>query len=154
MEDFELAVEDGCYYLRELGLSFSEIARVFGVSEAVARRKYNAFSSKLKNKQVYVSPFDKKFWEDIILETLGNERVTLVDEKGRFYHGRRTDIEKADTKDLMALFEYGKEYLSTVPPMVLESLDKGRPGYNPLSPIKQLKDALKLLEEILSERTA
>ncbi len=153
MDTFELAIEDGCYHLKELGLEFSEIAQIFGISEDAAKKKRESFARKLKSKQVEVTEFDKKFWEGILQETQGNDRVTLVDDKGRFYHGRRSELESADTKDLMALFDSGKEYLNTVPPMVLETLEKNKPGYNPLSPIKQLKDSLKVLEEILSKRS-
>ncbi|HEY4674112.1 MAG TPA: hypothetical protein VIH03_08100 [Nitrososphaerales archaeon] len=152
MEDTELAVEDGCYYLRELGMNVGEISKLFEISEDDVRKKCKAFAKKLKSKKIIQSEFDKKFWEDVMQEARGNEKITLVDSKGEFYHGRRVDLEKAETKDLMALFDYGKEYLNNVPPMVLESLDKNKPGYNPLSPIKQLKDGLKIVEEILSKR--
>ncbi|MCS4537606.1 MAG: hypothetical protein HYY67_01935 [Thaumarchaeota archaeon] len=152
MEDTELAVEDGCYYLRELGMNVGEISKLFEISEDDVRKKCKAFAKKLKSRQIIQSEFDKKFWEDVMQEARGNEKITLVDSKGEFYHGRRVDLEKAETKDLMALFDYGKEYLNNVPPMVLESLDKNKPGYNPLSPIKQLKDGLKIVEEILSKR--
>lgn len=152
MGDIELAIEDGCYYLRELGMEFSEIGKIFEISEEEAKKRYKAFAKKLKGKGVIASAYDKKFWEDVIQEARGNERVTLVDKKGTFYHGRRADLEKADTKDLMALFDSAKEYLNNIPPMVLESLEKNKPGYNPLSPIKQLKDGLKVIEEILSKR--
>jgi hypothetical protein len=152
VEDTELAVEDGCYYLRELGMNVGEISRLFEIREDDVRKKCKAFAKKLKSRQIIQSEFDKKFWEDVMQEARGNEKITLVDSKGEFYHGRRVDLEKAETKDLMALFDYGKEYLNNVPPMVLESLDKNKPGYNPLSPIKQLKDGLKIVEEILSKR--
>ncbi|MBM3897067.1 MAG: hypothetical protein FJ358_00860 [Thaumarchaeota archaeon] len=152
MENLELAVEDGCYYLRELGMDVGEISRLFEISEDDVKKKCKTFARKLKSKQIIQSGFDKKFWEDVMQEARGNEKITLVDSEGEFYHGRRTDLEKAETKDLMALFECGKEYLNNVHPMVLESLDKNKPGYNPLSPIKQLKDGLKVLEEILSKR--
>lgn len=152
MNNSELAIEDGCYYLRKLGLDFKEIGELFEISEEGAERNYKAFEKRLKNKEVIASPYDKKFWEEIIQEDSGNKRVTLVDDKGRFYHSRRAELERAETRDLMALFDYGKEYLSTVPPMILESLEKDKPGYNPLSPIKQLKDGLKVIEEILAER--
>lgn len=152
MEDTELAVEDGCYYLRELDMNVGEISKLFEISEDDVRKKCKAFAKKLKSRQIIQSEFDKKFWEDVMQEARGNEKITLVDSKGEFYHGRRVDLEKAETKDLMALFDYGKEYLNNVPPMVLENLDKNKPGYNPLSPIKQLKDGLKIVEEILSKR--
>ena len=87
-------------------------------------------------------------------EARGNEKITLVDSEGEFYHGRRVDLEKAEAKDLIALFDFGKEYLNNIHPMVLESLEKNKPGYNPLSPIKQLRDGLKIVEEILSNRDA
>lgn len=154
MNTYELAIEDGCYYLKELGLEFSEIAQIFGMNEAAVKKKRESFARKLKSKEVEVTDFDRKFWKDILQETQGNDRVTLVDDKGGFYHGRRSELERAHTKDLMALFEYGKEYLNSVPPMVLETLEKDKPGYNPLSPIKQLKDGLKVLEEILSKRSS
>ena len=152
MEDMELAVEDGCYYLRELGVDIVEISSLFEISENDVRKKCKAFAKKLKSKHIIASVFDKKFWGDVMQEARGNEKVTLVDSKGEFYHGRRVDLEKAETKDLMALFDYGKDYLNNIPPMVLESLDKNKPGYNPLSPIKQLKDGLKIMENILSKR--
>lgn len=152
MDDNELAVEDGCYYLRELGMDVGKISRFFEISEDDVKKKCKTFAKKLKSGQIVQSEFDKKFWEDVMQEAKGNEKITLVDSKGEFYHGRRADLEKAETKDLMALFEYGKEYLNSVPPMVLESLDKNKPGYNPLSPIKQLNDGLKIVEEILSKR--
>ena len=154
MDNFALAIEDGCYYLKEIGLDFKEIGNLFKISEEEARKRCRAFAKKLENKAVIVSPYDKKFWEEIIQESRGNEKATLVDDKGKFYHSRRADLEKADTRDLMALFEFGKEYLNTVPPMVLESLENDKPGYNPLSPIKQLKDSLGLIEEILSKRAS
>ena len=152
--DMELAVEDGCYYLRELGMNVSEISRLFDTSEDDVRKKCKAFVKKLKSRQIIASEFDKKFWEDVMQEARGNEKITLVDSKGEFYHGRRVDLEKAETKDLIALFDFGKEYLNNIHPMVLESLEKNKPGYNPLSPIKQLRDGLKIVEEILSKRDA
>lgn len=141
----ELALEDACYYLRKLGMADAEIARVLAIAVEEVERKQAAFRRRLDRGEVVESTVDLHFWRNVQQEAAGDVKVTVVDRGGRFYHGWRSQLERADAKTLMMLFEACRDFLGRHPEINLP-----RPtGYDPLAPIRQVKSSLPILEQIL-----
>lgn len=146
------AIQDGCYYLHKLGFSYKQLSEMFVITEQEALDQVTKYQERMEKGELEETPIDARFWEDLVKESMGNTRITLVNEKGHFYHGRRTDLETMKTSELMALFEVNKDFLLKVPQVVLDSLKHHKVGYNPLLPFRQVQDSLKVMEEILEKR--
>lgn len=144
----DLALEDACHYLKKLGMSDADIARVLETTVAEVEKKRAAFQSRLKRGEVTESTLDLQFWKNVQKEAAGDVKMTLVDRDGRFYHGWRSQLERADPQTLMMLFEACNEFLSRHPEINLPP----PAGYDPLAPIRQVKSSLPILEQILVVR--
>ena len=150
--DSSAAIRDGCYYLHKLGLGYQEISDMFGIEMNESMQFVNEYKDGIEKGEIEETSFDQRFWEDILKESSGNSKVTLVNEKQHFFHGRKSDLEKMSTEDLIALFEVNKDFLLRVPQVVLDSLKHHKIGYNPLLPFRQVQESVKLLEKILEKR--
>lgn len=146
------SIQDGCYYLHKNGLTYDELANIFGIERKEAKEFVKKFKERIDRGQIQETAFDMSFWEDVINESREGSRITLVSAKGHFYHGRRSDLERMKTADLLALFEINKEFLMMVPQVALDTLKQHKIGYDPLIPIKQIQESVTIIESILGKR--
>jgi hypothetical protein len=144
-------LEEACYFLKELGMTFGEIARKLEIDEGTARKNYESYSEKIPEIDATDFETSRKFWADLVNEEEGNVRVTLVDQLGRFYHGRKLDLQKMKTEELVQILFANKEYLEKNPMGIFLSA-KVPPGYDPTSPLKEIKKSIGMIEDILLER--
>jgi len=146
------SIQDGCYYLHKFGLSYDELASIFGIQKKEAKEFVKKFKERIDKGQIQETAFDMSFWKDVIDESREGSRITLVSSKGQFYHGRKSDLERMKTADLLALFEINKEFLMMVPQVALDTLKQHKIGYDPLLPIKQIQESVPVIESILKKR--
>jgi len=146
------SIQDGCYYLHKFGLSYDDLASIFGIETSEAKEFVRKFREKIAKGQIEETTFDMSFWKDVINESKDGSRITLVNSEGQFYHGRKSDIERMKTADLLSLFEINKEFLMMVPQVALDTLKGHKVGYNPLIPLKQVQESVKIIESILVKR--
>ncbi len=143
----EEVLEEGCYYLSQLGLPEADIARHFEISPARARRLVASYSSKLESKKVSPGSFDRAFWESVKKEAEGDFKLTVVSDKG-FHHVWRSDLLKLDGRSLMALYESSRDFLGMDPNQ--KFLDFPPPkGYDPLAMDREVRKAVAALRELL-----
>ncbi len=146
----EMILEEGCYYLSEMGLSHSEIAHRFETTEAKVRKLVEAHGRKLKSGKVRPSEFDRTFWEDVKKEAEGDVKVTFVSEKG-FHHAWKSELRKLDGSALMSIFEASKDFLGT--DQNQKFLDYPAPkGYDPLVLDREVRKAVGIVSELLDEK--
>ncbi len=148
------SIQDGCYYLHKFGLTYEELASIFTIEKSEAREFVLRFKEKIDKGEIQETAFDMSFWEDVLKETRDGLRITLVNGEGKFYHGRRSDLDGMKTDELLALFEINKEFLMMVPQVALDTLKQHKVGYNPLIPIKQVQESVTLIESLLGKRDA
>jgi len=146
------SIQDGCYYLHKFGLGYDELASIFDIEEREAKEFVKTFKQRIDSGQIQETAFDMSFWEDVINESREGLRVTLVSAEGQFYHGRRSDLERMKTAELLALFDINKDFLMMVPQVALDTLKQHKIGYNPLLPIKQVQESVTIIESILGKR--
>ncbi len=149
-EDVLPYLEEACFYLHKKGLSFHELSRALGISEEDAERLQKDYANKLSKGLAQENDLDKNLWEDIYLDTMGDEKVTFARDDG-FYHCRKSDLEKMESPALMAIFETSKKFLDF--DMYKRYLDsKPAVGYDPMTLQRQVKRALDLIQSILDTR--
>nr|MDG6922992.1 hypothetical protein [Nitrososphaerota archaeon] len=84
-EDDYLA--EACYYLSDLKLSLSDIARELDLTPERVENAIKNYKSRIDSGRVHYDEDARDFWSKNLKEGLGEEKITLVDEKGRYYHG-------------------------------------------------------------------
>jgi hypothetical protein len=143
-------LEDACYYLRKLGAPLDEIATQFGISPGTVAELADRWADKLARGQVKEDPVDLEFWRNVRREAGGDQKLTLVDRDGHFYHGWRSQLEQADTATLLMLYEACREFVARHP-----ELNFPAPvGYDPLAPARQVKAVVPVLQTLLDRRTS
>ncbi len=143
-------LEEGCYYLSELGLADSKIAEQFETTPAEVPKLINAYAKKLKSGEVVPSEIDRVFWEDVKKEAEGDVKLTFLSGKG-FHHAWKSELERLDGPALMSIFEVSKDFLGADPNQ--RFLDYPPPkGYDPLAMDRELKKAVGIIGDLLAEK--
>lgn len=144
-------LEEACFYLEESGASAEEIGKQLNLTSSQVNEAVSRFKKSLKENKAKYDEDAKKFWAQSLRESSGDEKITLVDEKGRFYHGWKSELTKMKTDELAQLYFVNKEYSDKHP---LSEFSKSQPvvGYDPLMPLRNIRKSLSLIDEILRKR--
>ncbi|MDG6990609.1 MAG: hypothetical protein JRM99_04225 [Nitrososphaerota archaeon] len=146
----EEVLEEGCYYLMDLGLAADAIASRFEITPARVSALAASYRSKLKTGEATKGEFDRVFWEDVKKEAEGDVKLTFLSEKG-FHHAWKSELQRLDGPVLMSIYESSKDFLSADPNQ--KFLDFPPPkGYDPLAMDRELKKAVELIGELLAEK--
>ncbi|MDH2900278.1 MAG: hypothetical protein PXY39_04850 [archaeon] len=146
-------VEEACFYLSEQKLGKKDIAEAFNLSLAQVESAILSYKTKIdKGKAKYESDA-KEFWVKNYRESSGDERVTLVDDKGRYYHGWKSELENLSSEKIVELLVINKQYSDKHP---LSEFSKGHAviGYDPIVPLRNIRRTVSLLEELLEKKEA
>ncbi|MDA4111437.1 MAG: hypothetical protein OK439_02790 [Thaumarchaeota archaeon] len=143
-------VEEACFYLSEIK-STEEISKEFSLTPSQVKSAIDSYQKKIDTKQISYDVETKQFWAQINQESTGDEKITLVDDKGRYYHGWKTEIEKLDTAALVELLVINKKYSDRHP---LSEFSKTQPvvGYDPIIPLRNIRKTVLLIDKILQSR--
>jgi hypothetical protein len=144
-------LEEVCFYLSKLGRTPDEIGKEMNLA---SEQVHNAISSYQKKIDSGVLKYDEEtlaFWSKIQKESSGDEKITLVDDKGRYYHGWKSEIEKRPTEELVELLVVNKQYSDRHP---LSEFSKTQPvvGYDPIVPLRNIRRTVAIIDEILQKR--
>ena len=144
-------VEEACFYLSKLGKNTDEIAKEFSMTRSQVESAIESYGKKIEANQVAFDEDTKEFWARINQESSGDEKITLVDDKGRYYHGWRSEIEKLGTAELVELLVVNKKYSDRHP---LSEFSKTQPvvGYDPIVPLRNIRRTVSLIDQILQGR--
>jgi hypothetical protein len=143
-------LEEGVYHLARIGLSIEQIAKHFEITPAKAASLSKSYTAKLKSGEAVESEFDAVFWGDVKKEAEGDVKLTFLSEKG-FHHSWKSELEKLDGPALMAIYESSRDFLGADPNQ--KFLDYPPPkGYDPLAMDRELKKAVKIIGDLLSEK--
>jgi hypothetical protein len=143
-------LEEGCYYLSELGLTMEQISAHFEISPERASSLANSYESKLKSGKVAKMDIDRVFWEDVKKEAEGDMKLTFLSDKG-FHHAWKSELGRLDGPALMSIYEASKDFLSADPNQ--KFLDYPPPkGYDPLAMDRELRKAVGVIGELLAEK--
>ena len=143
--------EEVCFYLFELKKSIAEIASELGMSESQVVEAVQSYKKKIDEGKISYDPDATEFWKKAQRESSGDERITLVDDKGRYYHGWKSEFEKMSTEQLVELLVVNKKYSDAHP---LSEFSKTQPavGYDPIVPLRNIRRAVFIIEELLQKR--
>jgi len=145
----ESVLEEGCYYLSQLGLDRDQIAERLETSPALVERLTKSYSKKLRTGRASASDFDRSFWEGVKKEAEGDVKVTFVSERG-FHHAWKSELGRLDGTALMSILESSKDFLNSDPNR--RFLDYPAPkGYDPLALDREVTKAVQVVTEILEE---
>ena len=144
-------VEEACFYLAELGVKPALIGKEFNMTADQVEDAAGKYRKKLDSKLVTYDEEVKSFWAKNLRESSGDEKITLVDEKGRFYHGWKSEIEKMDTQNLVELLVVNKQY-SDKHPLSEFSKTQAVVGYDPIVPLRNIRRTVSMIDAILQER--
>ena len=144
-------VEEACFYLGELEKSPAEIGKEFNMSSDQVSEAIKSYKRKIDSGSVSYDPELRDFWSKLQRESSGDEKVTMVDEKGRYYHGWRSEIEKLPTEELVELLVVNKQYSDRHP---LSEFSKTQPvvGYDPIVPLRNIRRTVSIIDAILQKR--
>lgn len=144
------ALDEGCYYLSELGLTAKEVGGRLEIParEVTARRK--RFAAALKSGRVVEEPVSLDFWKSVREEAEGNIKVTFISGKG-FHHAWRSDLRKFDGETLLAIYESCKEFLNLDPNARFLQYDAPR-NYDPLAMQREIAKAVVVIGNLLEEK--
>jgi hypothetical protein len=144
-------VEEACFYLVELEVPLEEIAKEFGMTADQVRNAARSYAGKISSHSVKYDEDAKDFWSRNFREGTGDVRVTLVDDRGSYYHGWRSELESMETDKLFAVLITNKKYADGHP---LSEFSKGHPiiGYDPLIPLRRIRSSVEIIEQILEKR--
>jgi len=143
-------LEEGCYYLSELGLSIEQVAKSFEIEVDAARTFRDAYARKLEAKQVVPGDVDRAFWEDVKKEAEGDVKLTFVSDKG-FHHAWKSELSKLDGSTLMSIYESSRDFLST--DMNQRFLDFPAPkGFDPLALDREVRRAVQVVGELMDRK--
>jgi hypothetical protein len=143
-------LEEGCYYLSQLGLPKNQIAQHFETTPARVARLTKSYASKLKSGEVAAGDFDRTFWEDVKKEAEGDMKLTFVSHKG-FHHSWKSELARLDGPALMSIFEASKDFLNADPNQKFLSFPPPK-GYDPLAMDREVKKAVEVVGELLAEK--
>ncbi|HXQ92945.1 MAG TPA: hypothetical protein VN739_08045 [Nitrososphaerales archaeon] len=144
-------VEEACFYLSELEKPISEIGNDLNLSSDQVKEAIESYRKKIESGTLTYDEDAKDFWAKIRRENMGDEKITLVDDKGRYYHGWRTEIENMGTEELVELLVVNKKYSDRHP---LSEFSKTQPvvGYDPIVPLRNIRRTILIIDEILQKR--
>jgi hypothetical protein len=144
-------VEEACFYLKDLGSSSDEIGSQLNLTPSQVDEAVSRFKKRLNENTAKYDEEAKKFWAQSLRESSGDEKITLVDEKGRYYHGWKSELKKMTTEELAELYFVNKEYSDKHP---LSEFSKSQPvvGYDPLIPLRNIRRSMSLIDEVLQKR--
>ena len=144
-------IEEACFYLSKLNLKPSEIGKAFNLTTAQVKKASGSFKKKIDQGKAKYEEETKEFWAKNYKESSGDERVTLVDDKGRYYHGWKSELENLSSEKIVELLVVNKQYSDKHP---LSEFSKGVAivGYDPLIPLRNIRRTVRLLEEILEKK--
>lgn len=143
-------LEEGCYYLSQLGLTFSQIAEHFETTPTRVVSLVKSYSSKLMNGEVVTGEIDREFWEDVKKEAEGDVKLTFMSDKG-FHHSWKSELARLDGPALMTIYEHSKDFLGADPNQ--KFLDFPPPkGYDPLALDREVRKAVGIVGELLAEK--
>jgi hypothetical protein len=144
-------VEEACFYLSELDKSTEEIGKEFNMTSGQVEAAIDNYRKKVESKQISYDNEARDFWATINQESSGDEKITLVDDKGRYYHGWKSEIEKLGTAELVELLVVSKKYSDRHP---LSEFSKTQPvvGYDPIVPLRNIRRTVLLIDQILQKR--
>lgn len=146
----EEVLEEGCYYLLDLGLTRAAVAAHFEITPAKASALAKAYGSKLKSGKVPKVEFDRVFWEDVKKEAEGDVKLTFLSDKG-FHHAWKSELQRLDGPALMSIYESSKDFLGADPNQ--KFLDFPPPkGYDPLAMDREMRKAVEIIGELLAEK--
>ena len=148
----EDVLEEGCFYLAQMGLNAEQLAAHFEVSPARAAALSKSYEAKISSGKVTPGEFDRTFWEDVKKEAEGDMKLTFLSEKG-FHHAWKSELRKLDGAALMSIYESSKDFLNADPNR--KFLDYPPPkGYDPLAMDREIRKAVGAIEELLQEKWA
>jgi hypothetical protein len=107
-------LEEGCYYLSQLGLPDEQIARHFETVPRYVAKLVRSYSSKLDSGEVTTSDLDRAFWEGVKREAEGDLKLTVVSAKG-FHHLWKSELQRLKACALMAIYESSRDFLGADP---------------------------------------
>lgn len=144
-------VAEACFYLLELKIAPSEIGKEFSMTPAQVEKAALSYKAMIDSGSIGYDEDAKSFWAKNLKESSGDEKITLVDEKGRYYHGWKSEIEKMTTEELVDLLVVNKQYSDRHP---LSEFSKTQPviGYDPLIPLRNIRRAVSIIDETLQKR--
>ncbi len=143
-------LEEGCYYLSDLGLTMDQISGHFEISPERASNLAKSYELKLKSGEVEKGDLDRVFWEDVKKEAEGDMKLTFLSDKG-FHHAWKSELGRLDGPALMSIYEASKDFLSADPNQ--KFLDYPPPkGYDPLAMDRELRKAVGVIGELLAEK--
>jgi hypothetical protein len=144
-------VEEACYYLSRLDKSVEEIGKEFSMTTGQVEAAIENYRKKIESNEISYDEETKDFWAKINQESSGDEKITLVDDKGRYYHGWKSEIEKLDTAELVELLVVNKKYSDRHP---LSEFSKTQPvvGYDPIVPLRNIRRTVLIIDNILQKR--
>jgi hypothetical protein len=144
-------VEEACFYLSRLKLSIAEIGKELNMTADQVEKAASSYKARIDSGNVNYDEEAKAFWSKNLRESSGDEKITLVDEKGRYYHGWKSEIEKMSTEELVNLLVVNKQYSDRHP---LSEFSKTQPaiGYDPLIPLRNIRRAVLIIDETLQKR--
>jgi hypothetical protein len=144
-------VEEACFYLSSLNVRRKEIASAFGLDENQVENAISSYKKKIDSGAANFDDDAKEFWARSYKEGSGDERITLVDEKGRYYHGWKSELETLSSEQIVELLVVNKQYSDKHP---LSEFSKGDTiiGYDPLVPLRNIRRTVKFLEELLEKK--
>ncbi|HEV2138747.1 MAG TPA: hypothetical protein VGR53_07880 [Nitrososphaerales archaeon] len=143
-------LEEGCYYLSDLGLTMEQISVHFEISLERATSLAKSYESKLKSGKAMKGDFDRVFWEDVKKEAEGDMKLTFLSDKG-FHHAWKSELGRLDGPALMSIYEASKDFLSADPNQ--KFLDYPPPkGYDPLAMDREIRKAVGVIGELLAEK--
>jgi hypothetical protein len=143
-------LEEGCYYLSQMGLTEEQIAGHFETTPAAVRALVKSYAAKLKSGKVTAGDDDRAFWEDVRKEAEGDVKLTFVSEKG-FHHAWKSELERLDGRALMSIFESSRDFMSADPNQ--KFLDYPPPkGYDPLAMDREVRKAVAVIGELLEKK--
>jgi hypothetical protein len=144
-------VEEACYYLSTLNVGRKELASSFGLDEKQVENAINSYKEKINSGSAKFEEDAKEFWARSYKESAGDERITLVDDKGRYYHGWKSELESLGSEQIVELLVVNKQYSDKHP---LSEFSKGETiiGYDPLVPLRNIRRTVQFLEELLERK--
>jgi hypothetical protein len=143
-------LDEGCFYLTQLGMTPLEVGARFEISEGQVTKRGNRFAKMLKEGKVSEEAISTDFWKSVREEAEGNVKVTFVSEKG-FHHSWRSDLKKLDGVTLLSLFESCKSFLDLDPSA--RFLEYKTPkNYDPLAMQREISKAVVVIGALLEEK--
>ena len=149
-EEYEY-LEEVCFYLSELKKPVHDIASELNMSVGQVVGAIQDYRKKIEEGKIIFDPEAMEFWRKAQRESGGDERITLVDDKGRYYHGWKSEFEKMSTEQLVELLVVNKKYSDAHP---LSEFSKTQPavGYDPIVPLRNIRRAVSIIDELLQKR--